>query len=61
MFFVMQNADPIRLSVPEERPVAQVVGYLEAFDDDEGKNAVIEYHIMSMALVCISSKSFLDS
>ncbi|KAG1683801.1 Cadherin-23 [Nymphon striatum] len=40
------NADPIQISVTEESSIGSIAGFLEAHDEDEGENALIDYHIV---------------
>lgn len=46
MFDIFQNSVPIELEVLEEIPLDTVIGTVQAVDNDEGENAVIEYAIV---------------
>ena len=41
-----QNSVPLELVVEEELPIGSRIGDVQAIDEDEGDNAVIEYAII---------------
>ena len=41
-----QNSVPLELTVKEELPIGSKIGEVQAIDEDEGDNAVIDYAII---------------
>ncbi len=52
---IFQNSVPLELVVDEELPIGSQIGEVQAIDEDEGDNAIIDYAIIGNFIKPLSS------
>jgi len=52
---IFQNSVPLELVVDEELPIGSQIGEVQAIDEDEGDNAIIDYAIIGNFIKRLSS------